>query len=78
MASIGQILPPCILSQEALDLSELTELNPALANTRDRLEAVLECHVAAYRVGAKGRQSGLCDVYQSAELSENQLRSRQS
>ena len=41
--------------------------------TREKLEAHLGCHVAAYRVGAKGRPGGLCDVYESARLSENEL-----
>ncbi len=74
MAGTGQLLPSWVASEEALDLSELAEFNPKLAITRDRLEADLGYHVAAYRAGAKGRPGGLCDVYTTARLSASQLR----
>jgi diketogulonate reductase-like aldo/keto reductase len=74
VAGMEQLLPPWIPSRETLDLSELAELNPELARTRRQLEADLGCHVAAYRDGAAGRPGGLCDLYESARLSESQLR----
>ena len=66
-------LPPWLPSHSGVDPSELAELTPHLAAVRDQLEAELGCHVAAYRTGAVGRPGGLCDVYESARLADDQL-----
>lgn len=73
LADMSRLLPPWLVD-ETLDLSELAEFDVSVADARDQLEADLGCHVAAYRAGAKGREGGLCDVYQISPLSESELR----
>ena len=74
MDTAPRLVPPWIAPEDRPDLSELAEFSPGLAVLRAQLETHLGCHVAAYRRGARARLMGLCDLYESARLSESQLK----
>lgn len=59
-------------ARQRLDFSELADDNEPVQRECRRLEAVLGAHVAAYRPGAKPRQTGLCSVFKFAGLTRLQ------
>lgn len=55
-----------------LDLSELSEVSPAIRQIQQELEWLLDCHVAVYRSEVRGREHGLCSMYRAARLTLDQ------
>ncbi len=56
-----------------IDLAEFTEADHPSVCERDRLGKALGLNIAAYKLSGRTNTNGLCAIYQSADLTSEQL-----